>query len=46
MLKEFCVDIFDSISCNAAALFCGNELQAPFFYSGMIFEGRATVHIY
>ncbi|KAF8972465.1 serine carboxypeptidase [Flammula alnicola] len=34
MLKESCVDILDAISCSAAALFCGNELSTPFFYSG------------
>jgi hypothetical protein len=46
MLKESCVDIFDSISCNAAALFCENELSAPIYYSGMILEDQATIHIY
>ncbi|KAF9481273.1 alpha/beta-hydrolase [Pholiota conissans] len=29
-----CVDIFDAMSCDSAALYCGTEILLPFFYSG------------
>ena len=31
MLKESCVDLFDSINCNAGVGFCEAEIILPFF---------------
>ena len=31
MLKESCVDLFDSINCNAGVAFCDAEIILPFF---------------
>ncbi|KZO96589.1 serine carboxypeptidase [Calocera viscosa TUFC12733] len=35
MVQASCVDMFDEMACNSAALFCGAELEEPFFTSGM-----------
>lgn len=34
MLKESCVDKFDSIGCEAAGLFCQSEISVPFYATG------------
>ena len=31
MLKESCVDLFDSINCNAGVAFCDAEIILPFY---------------
>ncbi|KDR70098.1 hypothetical protein GALMADRAFT_76614 [Galerina marginata CBS 339.88] len=33
-MKESCVDQFDAMACGAAASFCGQELEVPFYGSG------------
>ncbi|CCM00613.1 uncharacterized protein FIBRA_02649 [Fibroporia radiculosa] len=34
MMKESCVDKFEAIGCQAASVFCGAEIEAPFDASG------------
>jgi hypothetical protein len=31
MLKESCVDLFDSMNCNAGVAFCEAEIILPFY---------------
>lgn len=33
-MKASCVDRFDAMDCGAAMLFCGNEINDPFFATG------------
>lgn len=33
-MKAACVDHFDAMDCNAAATFCGSEIEEPFFSTG------------
>ena len=38
LLRESCVDQFDSMGCEAAAAFCNTELALPFIQSGQCFS--------
>lgn len=48
-VKESCLDVYDDMSCGAAMDFCTNELEVPFFTTGLssyIAWALQSSHIY